>query len=84
MRSTTTTPASSGRADVLRDLHVVDEPLYTGEFLAARQHVGDDVERGIAGLEMTRREPGQEQPRQLDAIGDRFLLHAGRARRRES
>ena len=65
------------RRDVLRDLQVVDEPLVQPRVLAAGQHVGDDVERRVARLEVPRRQPGQRQARQLHAIGDRLLLDAG-------
>ena len=71
-----------GRPDVLRNLHVVDEAFVEARVLAAGQNVRHHVERGVARLEVTRRQPREVQPRQLHAIGDRFLLHARERHRR--
>ena len=64
------------RRDVLRDLQVVDEALVEPRVLAARERVGHHVERGVAGREVRRREPGEVNARQLHFVGDRPFCDA--------
>src|SRR6185503_8558398 len=67
---------------VLRDLQVVNEPLVEPRILAAREHGGDDVERGVTRREVPRCEPGEIQARQAHSILERFASYSGEARGR--
>ena len=69
------------RADILRDLQIVDEPAIETRVLAAGQQVRDDVERGVTRFHERRCVPGHVEARQLHAIGDRLALHAVEHRR---
>ena len=58
------------RGDVLRDLHVVHQPLVQPRILSACQHRRCEIERGVARRVHPRRQPAEMQPRELHLVGD--------------
>ena len=62
--------------DLGRDPLVVDERAIEARRLAAGEHLGDEIQFGVAVREQRRRVPGEVEPRQLDAI----LEHAAAPR----
>src|SRR5262249_10879052 len=69
-------------AHVLRDLQLVDQAPVEPRVLAAGQDLRDDVELAVAWREVRRRQPGQVEARELDAVLDRLALDARQSRLR--